>query len=97
MKKPEELLELIDELKNSKASPSASYEAGGKVVVYIGKGQLNITASDAVFLLDTEETVSRFYESIGCPDDCGIELHDFEIEEGVKTALDAFFSTVDEL
>lgn len=97
MKKPEELIDLLTELREEIARPSASYESDAKVVVYIGKGQLNITATDAVFLLDSAETVERFYEAIGAPDDCGIELHDFEVDDEVKSALDARFSTVDEL
>lgn len=97
MKKPEELLELIEELRESVRHPSANYDTGGKLVVYIGRGQLNITAADAVFLLHSEDTVRRFYEAIGSPDDAGVELYSFEIDDDAKSALDAHFSTVDEM
>lgn len=97
MKKPEELIDLLVELRGEIDRPSASYDGTAKLVVYIGRGQLNITAADAVFLLHSEAAVNRFYESIGSPDDCGVELYDFEIEDEVKSALDARFSTVDEM
>ncbi|MGV0949178.1 MAG: hypothetical protein ACOYB3_00805 [Azonexus sp.] len=97
MKKPEELFDLLEELREEITRPSASYENGARVAVYIGRGQMNITAADAVFLLDNADTVGRFYEAIGSPDDCGIELYGFDIEEDVKSALDAHFSTVDEV
>lgn len=97
MKKPEELIELIEELRLNAGYPSARYDDGGKMVVYIGRGVLNIPAADAVFLLHSSNTVDRFYEALGGPDDAGVELYSFEIDDDVKTALDAHFSTVDEM
>lgn len=97
MKKPEELIELLVELREEIDQPSATYETEARVVIYVGKGQLNITASDAVFLLHSPDTVERLYGALGAPDDSGIELHGFDVEEAVKSALDSTFSTVDEL
>src|SRR4051812_48704548 len=97
MKKPEELLDLMDELRLEIDLPTANYDTDSKMVVYIGRGQLNVSASDAVFLLHSKATVQRFYESIGSPDDTGVELYGFEIEDDVKSALDTHFSTVDEM
>ena len=97
MKKPEELLDLVSDLREEIPRPSAIYDTGAKVTVYIGRGQLSITPADAVFLLHDSSTVERFYEAIGSPDDTGVELYGFEIDDEVKTALDAHFSTVDEL
>jgi hypothetical protein len=97
MKKPEELIDLLIELRGEITRPSANYDTGAHAVVYIGKGQLNITAPDAVFLLHSVDTVRRFYEAIGGQDDTGIALYSFEIEDEVKSALDAHFSTVDEM
>lgn len=97
MKKPEELNDLLTELREEIDRPSASYETESKVVVWIGRGQLNLTAQEAVFFLHSPDTVARFYEAIGAPDDCGIEIHGFDLDDEVKSALDATFSTVDEL
>lgn len=97
MKKPEELTDLLTELREEINRPSARYEDGARLIVYVGRGQLNITASDAVFLLHDAATVQRFYESIGSPDDSGVELYAFDIDDEVKSALDACFSTVDEM
>ena len=97
MKKPEELIDLLVELRLEIDRPSAIYEGTSRLAVYVGRGQLNITAQDAVFLLHSEDTVNRFYEAIGSPDDCGVELYDIEIEDEVKSALEARFSTVDEM
>jgi hypothetical protein len=97
MKKPEELTELLADLRNEVKHPSARYEAGARIVVFIGKGQLNLAAPEAVFLLHSPDTVNRFFEAIGSPDDAGVELYSFDIEDDVKSALDTQFSTVDEL
>lgn len=99
MKKPEELTDLLVELKEEINRPSAGYETdrAAKVVVYIGRGSLTLTPNEAIFLLHNANTVERFYESIGCPDDSGVELHGMEVSDEVKEALDYHFSTVDEL
>lgn len=97
MKKPEELIDLVAELREEISVPSANYETDSKVTVYIGRGQLNLTAQEAVFLLHSPDTVLRFYEAIGSPDDCGIELEGFEVDDDVKTSLESMFSTVDEM
>jgi hypothetical protein len=97
MKKPEELIELIEALRSEVARPSAAFDTGARVTVFIEKGHLNLTAADAIYLLHSESTVARFFDALGCPDDTGIEIHSFEIEDEVKSALEARFSTVDEL
>lgn len=97
MKKPEELTDLLAELREEVDRPSACYETSSKLVVYIGRGTFAIPPQDAVFLLHSPDTVDRFYEALGAPDDCGVELYDFEVDDEVKTALEAVFSTVDEM
>lgn len=97
MKKPEELIELLETLKMEISRPSARYDSGARVMIYIGKGEMNLAAKEAIFFLHSADTVNRFFEALGSPNDTGIELYSFEIDDDAKSALDSNFSTVDEM
>ena len=97
MKKPEELIELLDTLRQEVRSSSALAEEDAHMAVYIGKGTLNLDANESALVLHSRSTVKRFFEAIGSPDDTSIEITSIAIDDDVKEALDAVFSTVDEL
>jgi hypothetical protein len=96
MRKPDELIELLETLRDSGDGTTVITGPDAHAIVYIGKAQLELPARDCVLLLSTEETAESFFEAIRSPTDASLELHDLEIEECVKAALDGLFSTVDE-
>jgi hypothetical protein len=94
MKKPDELIELLQSLREDGERTTVSLGPDAKAVVYIGKNELTLPGRDCVLLLSTEETVENFFESIGQPEDARIELIDLYIEDEVKAALAERFSAV---
>jgi PHD/YefM family antitoxin component YafN of YafNO toxin-antitoxin module len=96
MRKPDELIELLETLRESGHDKTVTTGHNAHAIVYIGKTQLELPARDCMLLLSTEETVENLFEAIGSPTDASIELHDLEVEDAVKTALEGLFSTVDE-
>lgn len=96
MKKPDELIDLLEDLKDSISTPSASIvDRDAKMSVFIGRGQMNVSAQDSLFILHDEESVLKFYESLGSPDDCAVEIYDIDVTDEVIEALEKSFSTVD--
>jgi hypothetical protein len=97
MKKPEDLLELLENLKEAGERSSVQLGQHPKAIVYIGERTLTLGGKDCSFLLNTPETAKKFAASLGCTIDMGLELHDLEIEPDVTSVLECSFSTVDEL
>lgn len=97
MKKPEELLELLDTLRESgDESTVTAFTNDAHAIVYIGKNELTLPLRDCLLLLSTEESVEGFFDAIGSPTDALITLFDLDIDETVKSALEEMFSAVDE-
>jgi len=96
MRKPDELIELLETLRETDDPTTVMPGRDAKATVYIGKGELELPSRDCVLLFSTEETVESFFDAIGSPTDASIELHDIEVEDDVRSALEERFSTVDE-
>lgn len=97
MKKPDELLELLDTLRESgDESTVSAFTADAHAIVYIGKEELKLPARDCLLLFSTDETVEEFYDAIGSPIDARITLVDLEVEDGVLSYLEEQFTVVDE-
>lgn len=96
MRKPDELIELLETLREEGCEPSVVAGPDAHAIVYIGKTQLELPKRDCLLLLDSEETVEGMFDALGSPVDASIELHDLEIEEDVRDALEERFTTVDE-
>lgn len=97
MKKPDELLELLDTLRESgDESTVTAFNKDAHAIVYIGRNELTLPMRDCLLLLSTEESVEEFFAAIGSPTDARISLFDLDIDETVKSALEEQFSDVDE-
>lgn len=97
MKKPEELLELLDALREAGDETTVTaFNSDAHAIVYIGKNEINLPLRDCLLLFSSEESVESFFDAIGAPTDASLSLHDLDIEDSVKSALEEKFSTVDE-
>ena len=94
MKKPDELIELLQSLREDDEKTTVSLGPEAKAIVYIGKNELVLPNRDCVLLLNTEETVESFFDAIGQPEGARIEIIDMDIEDEVKVALAERFSAV---
>ena len=97
MKKPEELLELLDTLRESgDESTVTAFANDAHAIVYIGKNELTLPLRDCLLLFSSEESSEGFFDAIGAPTDASITLFDLDIDETVKSVLEERFSSVDE-
>jgi hypothetical protein len=96
MKKPDELIELLETLRESGDDTTVTLGPEAEAIVYIGKNEMKLPSRDCVLLLTNEESVDSFFDSIGQPEGARIELHDMDIDQDVLDALSERFATVDE-
>ena len=97
MKKPEELLELLDTLRESgDESTVTTFANDAHAIVYIGKDELTLPMRDCLLLFSSEVSAEGFFDAIGAPTDARITLFDLDIDETVKSVLEERFSAVDE-
>lgn len=97
MKKPEELIELLAALETEVRSPSVLTDEEAHLIIFIGRGTLNLNAQEAALVLNDADSVTRFFEALGSLPSMAVEIHNIAIDEDVKAALEERFSTVDEL
>lgn len=97
MRKPEELLELLDALRESGDESTVTACANdAHAIVYIGKNELTLPMRDCLLLLSSEESAGGFFDAIGSPTEARITLFDLDIDETVKSVLEELFSSVEE-
>lgn len=97
MKKPEELEELLDNLKLSKRHSSVELgEDTPHAVVYIREKTLQLSGAECLLLLDTPTTVKQLVDALSARE-LSLEFHDMLLTDEVLTALEEHFSTVDEI
>ena len=97
MKKPEELIELLEALATEVRKSSALTEDTSRIAVYIGKGTLTIDSTDTPLILHSPGTVKRFFEALGSPAGTAIEVYDTAVNDDVLETLEELFSTADVL
>jgi len=97
MKKPEELTELLTVLARENSRSSVVTTPTSHAIVYIGRGELHLTASECSSLLHDADSVGRFAETIPGSEDANLELHDLVLSEDAQSALEMHFSTVDDI
>lgn len=106
MKKPKNLIELIEELKEepkeghirltSKESHAVIRLEGDEEQDDV-EGSFLLTDNECELLLCSAGRVDQFYDAIGCPPDASIEFHGLELEQDVLTVLEKLFIAVDEM
>jgi len=97
MKKPDELIELLEHLKEEDLDSTVQLGNNPKAVVYIGEKSFNLGGKDCSALLNTPETVEQFAEALGDTSDMSFEFHNMDLEDDVIATLEEYFSTVDEV
>lgn len=97
MKNYEELHELLDTIKENGITGNVLVQPGSRAVIHMGKSKLELSSEECKLLFDTVDTVESFIGAVDKPEGANLELFDLDIPDDVKSALEAHFSTVDEL
>ena len=96
MRKPEELIELLETLRESGDETTVTTGPEAEAIVYIGRNEMRLPSRDCLLLLSNEESVDSFFDAIGAPEGARIELHDMDVADEVKEALEERFASIDE-
>lgn len=101
MKKPNALIELIQELEEEQPDSAVEIYRESKVVVYTSNEALNqsdgisLTGKEALLLLANADAVERFAETVGGKD-ASIVIANIDMPETIMEALERNFLAVDE-
>ena len=99
MTRPNEVQQLVEDLKTENPHSLAVIQPDSKLVVVNEDtdSTLAFNGEEAKLLLSSRDTVDRLFESMGYPDEVFVEIHNIVIEEEIMSALENYASTVDEL
>jgi hypothetical protein len=100
MKKPADLVQLIQDLKDEVHDSSVGTDKSSKAVLHLDpedeKG-IVLNADECKLLLHSENTVQQFHQALGEPEEASISLHNLDLGHEVLDALERTFMSVDEL
>lgn len=100
MKKPADLVQLIEDLKNEVHDSSVGGDKRSKAIVHIDPEDevgLTLNFEECRLLLHSEDTVRQLHEAINEPDEASVSIHNLDLNQGVLDALERTFVSVDEL
>jgi|PlaIllAssembly_1097288.scaffolds.fasta_scaffold261981_2 hypothetical protein len=99
MKRPAELIQLLDELKGEAPESAVVVQADSRLVVVIDDTEVRyeFTGPEAKLLLASRDTVERLFEALDYPEETFVELQNLTIDEDVMAELESYASTVDEM
>ncbi len=97
MKKPDDLTQLLAELKEEGAETTVACagDKPGARILFDDENIIDLSKEEALLLFSTPRTVKRLFEALGSPEECSIELSDMTVETNVTDSLEARFMTVD--
>ena len=102
MKKPDSLIELLEELDGEALTSSVETTKDSRVVVYLNQQAANaedgisLNRGEAMMLLAEEAIVERFYEALGSPAEASVTLCAITVPDDSLDALERLFAAVDE-
>lgn len=101
MKKPDDLIQLLEELEVEITESSVEGEKSSKAVVHLEDDEdesgITLKFSECQLLLHSEATVRQMHEALGSPDEATVSLFDLTLDNDVLSALERTFSAVDEM
>jgi hypothetical protein len=98
MVKLEDLQQLLAELKDEVAHSSVRCQPQSFIkVIDEDEESVTLTAPDAALVLHSPSTVSRFFDELGEPEDCALELHEVQVDNEVLDELERYFVAVDDI
>lgn len=100
MKKPADIVQLIEDLKSEVHDTSVGGDKRSKAVVHIDSDDevgISLNFEECKLLLHSEHTVRQMHEAFGEPDEASIGLYTLDLTQEVLDALERTFVSVDEL
>jgi hypothetical protein len=100
MKRPTDLVQLIEELKDEVHDSTVRADKTAKAVIHIDEDDetgLAFTAEECSLLLHSEYTVKQMHEALGEPEEATISLYNLDLDQEVLDALERTFAAVDEM
>jgi hypothetical protein len=99
MSKPDELIQLLEELKSELRQSSVETNHQSRGTLFLGPDDevgLELSAAECSLLLATPSTVHRMSECLPDPEAASIHLFDLTITDPVRDALERALAAVDE-
>lgn len=100
MKKPADLVQLIEDLKSEVHDSSVGGDKHSKVVIHTEPDDeigISLNFEDCKLLLHSEKTVRQMHEALDEPEEASISIHGLDLNQDVQDALERTFMSVDEL
>jgi hypothetical protein len=95
MKKPEALIELLDELEPD--DDAVRPGEGAKMIIHTPKGPLELNENECMALLQSEKTVDRMFAALDSPADSWVDLVGLTLNGAVFERLEDLFDSVEAL
>jgi len=102
MKKPNNLLQLIEELQGEDVNSTVEATINSEVIIYPDEKAADedngiiLNRTDATLLLANDSIVERLYEALGSPASASVVLCRITLPDDALDALERLFSAVDE-
>jgi hypothetical protein len=100
MKKPSDLVQLIEDLKAKVHDSSVGGDKSAKAVVHIDPEDevgVSLNFDECKLLLHSKRTVEQMHDAFGEPDEASISISGLDLTQEVQDALERTFMSVDEL
>lgn len=100
MKKPADLVQLIEDLKSEVHDSSVGGDKRSKATVHIDPDDevgISLNFEECKLLLHSESTVKQMHDAFGEPEEASVSLHSLDLNQEVLDALERNFVSVDEL
>lgn len=102
MKKPDDLVQLLDELSSESLDNTVEGVRGSHAVIHFDDSDddergVTLTLAECRLLLCSRRTVIQMHEALGSPSGATISLFDLSIDSDVVSELERLFSAVDEV
>lgn len=99
MKKPDDLIQLIEDLESETTDSSVETESNSHAVIHTehtdGPG-IALNEKECKLVFNTEDTAEQLFEALGRPAEATIILSNLVLEDDVTAALERLFTAVDE-
>lgn len=102
MKKPEALVQLIEELRGENVDSQVETVRESKAVLYPSieaaddENGINLSGEDCRLLFADENTIERMFEALGDPEGASLAVFDLTIPGRILDILEQRFDAIDE-
>lgn len=100
MKKPDDLIQLIEDLEAETHDSSVETESGSHAVIHTEYSNdaagITLNERECKLVFNTEASAEQLFDALGKPAEATITLHNLILEDDVIEALERNFAAVDE-